>query len=95
MERKPHLGSCSGRTVQADRTGLGTDASTPGTGDTPSYKVGDRVCLATQDIKNNQGSHKLNLKYFGLYQIRHQINKVTYELASPCLSHIHHAFHVS
>lgn len=50
-------------------------------GNTLHYKVGERVQLVTQDLQKNEGSHKLNPRYIALYQIRYQINKVTYQLA--------------
>lgn len=64
-------------------------------GVTSNYKVGDQVWLVMQDLRNTQGSRKLSPCYIGPYQIRRQINEVTYELALPRHSRVHPAFHIS
>lgn len=49
-----------------------------GWGEMTRHNVVDRVWLATQDLCQKQGSHKLNPKYIDPYQIHWRINKVTY-----------------
>uniref|UniRef100_A0A3B1JMI7 Integrase catalytic domain-containing protein n=1 Tax=Astyanax mexicanus TaxID=7994 RepID=A0A3B1JMI7_ASTMX len=65
-------------------------------GPDPDYQPGDRVWLATKDLRTgNKTTKKLQAKYSGPYTILRKINDVCYKLKLPQYSRVHNSFHVS
>ncbi|KAL0150494.1 hypothetical protein M9458_054311 [Cirrhinus mrigala] len=61
----------------------------------PNYQPGQRVWLATRDLRLRLLSKKLAPRYVGPFRILKQINAVTYRLELPADYRISPSFHVS
>ncbi len=61
----------------------------------PNYQPGQRVWLATRDLRLRLPSRKLAPRYVGPFKILKQINAVTYRLELPDDYRISPSFHVS
>ncbi len=61
----------------------------------PDYQPGQRVWIATRDLRLRLPSRKLAPRYVGPFKILKQINAVTYRLELPADYRISPSFHVS
>ncbi|KAK3573711.1 hypothetical protein QTP86_032066, partial [Hemibagrus guttatus] len=61
----------------------------------PSYQVGQRVWLSTQNLRLKLPCRKLNPRFIGPFEIIRQVNPVAYRLRLPAAYHICPTFHVS
>ncbi|KAK3556893.1 hypothetical protein QTP70_022388, partial [Hemibagrus guttatus] len=61
----------------------------------PSYQVGQRVWLSTQNLRLKLPCRKLSPKFIGPFEIIRQINPVAYRLRLPAAYRICPMFHVS
>lgn len=64
-------------------------------GDTPEFKLDDKVWLETTNIKTDRPSKKLLAKRLGPFKVIEVISTHTYRLALPATMKIHNVFHVS
>ena len=60
-----------------------------------TFGRGERVYLATRNLKTNRPSAKLDFKYEGPFEIEERISLVNYKLRLPEGSRLHLIFHVS
>lgn len=61
----------------------------------PNYQPGQRVWLATRDLRLRLPCRKLTPRYVGPFKILKRINEVTYRLELPANYRISPSFHVS
>ena len=61
----------------------------------PTFRRGEKVYLATRNLRTNRPSAKLDFKYEGPFKIEKQVSPVNYELRLPEGSRLHPVFHVS
>ncbi|KAK3573596.1 hypothetical protein QTP86_030019 [Hemibagrus guttatus] len=61
----------------------------------PSYQVGQKVWLSTQNLRLKLPCRKLNPKFVGPFEIVRQVNPVAYRLRLPASYRICPTFHVS
>ncbi|KAK3550863.1 hypothetical protein QTP70_006409 [Hemibagrus guttatus] len=61
----------------------------------PSYQVGQKVWLSTQNLRLKLPCLKLSPKFIGPFEIVRQVNPVAYWLRLPAAYHICPTFHVS
>lgn len=59
------------------------------------FKLGDKVLLSTQNIRNQNQAPKLAPKYIGPFAITRVVSDVAYQLELPSNMKIHNVFHVS
>ena len=59
------------------------------------YQVGERVWLSTKNIRFQEETKKMSLRYIGPFSIAKKVNPVTIRLKLPPTMRIHPVFHVS